>query len=123
MTDEPRVTLYSGELRPGTSTYQGVYVSAESGDLVFEAQDVGELPRELFGDSDYEWWIRVAAADKPRVLAALRAERPELADEGENDAALLAAIEAVFGGRPDAVDAARHWLAEQSIDSEFSSWV
>ena len=121
--DEPRVTLYAGELQPGTSTFQGVYISAESGDLVFEAQDLGELPRKMYGDSDYEWWVRVAAADKPAVLAALRAEHGEPTVEGEGDAALLALLQAAFGGRPDAVDAARHWLDEKSIANSFSSWI
>jgi hypothetical protein len=117
------VTLYAGELRLGTSTFQGAYISAESGDLVLEGQDVGALPREMFGDSDYEWWVTVAAADKPAVLAALRAEHGEPAVEGEDDDALLALLETAFGGRPDAVDAARHWLNEMSIAYSRSSWI
>jgi hypothetical protein len=121
-TDESRLTLYSGVLRPGTSTFQGVFVSAESGDLVFEAQDVGALPDEVWGDSDYEWWVTVAAANKPAVLAALRAEHGEPAAEGEGDAPLFALLQVAFGGRPDAVDAARHWLDEKSIAHSFSSW-
>jgi hypothetical protein len=121
--DEPRVTLYAGVVQPGTTTFQGVYVSSESGDLVFEAQDVGALPLEIFGDSDYEWWVTVAASDKPAVLAALRAEHGELAIEGEGDAPLLALLEAVFGGRRDAVDAVRRWLDEKPIAYSFSSWI
>jgi hypothetical protein len=117
------VTLYAGVLQPGTRTLQDVYVSAESGDLVFEAQDVGALPQEMWGDSDYEWWVTVAAADKPAVLAALRAEHGEPAVEDDGDVPLLALIRVAFGGRPDAVDAARHWLDERSIPHSFSSWI
>ena len=121
-----RVVLYEGELQPGTQTYQGVSVSA-CGDLAFEAQDVGAVPRELWGDSDYEWFVTVAAADKPRVLEALRSEHPDFPvegeAEGEGDAELLGLLHAVYGGRPDAVDAVRHWLDEKSIPYEFSSWV
>ena len=43
----------------------------ENGDLLFSGQDIGEAPEEIFGDSDYEYWLTVPAAEKDRLLLAL----------------------------------------------------
>ena len=43
----------------------------ETGDLLFSGQDVGEGPREIFGDTDYEYWLKVPSAEKDRLLLAL----------------------------------------------------
>jgi len=43
----------------------------DEGDLLFSEQDVGDAPNEFWGDSDYEYWLKVSAADKDRVLLAL----------------------------------------------------
>ena len=43
----------------------------ESGDLIFSGQDIGSAPEEIFGDSDYEYWLTVPAAAKDRLLLAL----------------------------------------------------
>jgi hypothetical protein len=115
------VVLFDAELQPGTETYQGVSID-KSGNLAFEAFDVGAGPRQFWGDSDYEWFVTVEAAEKPRVLEALLSEHSELSVEGEGDALLLGLLRAVYGGRPDAVDAVRHWLDENSIPYEFFSW-
>jgi hypothetical protein len=42
----------------------------EGGALQFAVQDVGDAPREFFGDSDYEFWLTVPA-DSVADLAAL----------------------------------------------------
>ena len=44
-----------------------VYIDAEitdEGDLLFSGQDVGEAPSEMFGDSDYEYWLMIPALHK-----------------------------------------------------------
>jgi hypothetical protein len=45
----------------------------EHGDLLFSGQDVGEAPRKVFGDADYEYWLRIKAEHKDQVLLALLA--------------------------------------------------
>ena len=43
----------------------------EEGDLLFSGQDIGEIPEQFFGDSDYEYWLTVPASEKDRLLLAL----------------------------------------------------
>ena len=43
----------------------------EEGDLLFSGQDIGEVPEQIFGDSDYEYWLTVPASEKDRLLLAL----------------------------------------------------
>ena len=43
----------------------------ENGELLFSGQDIGEAPSEIFGDSDYEYWLTVPAAEKDKLLLAL----------------------------------------------------
>ena len=43
----------------------------ENGDLRFSGQDIGEVPEQIFGDSDYEYWLTVPAAEKDKLLLAL----------------------------------------------------
>ena len=43
----------------------------DNGDLLFSGQDIGDAPEEIFGDSDYEYWLTVPAAEKDRLLLAL----------------------------------------------------
>jgi len=43
----------------------------ENGNLLFSGQDIGSAPEEIFGDSDYEYWLTVPAAEKDRLLLAL----------------------------------------------------
>ena len=49
-------------------------IDAES-NLVLEGYDIGELVREQWGDSDYEYGLKVAADDKDTVLLWLIKER------------------------------------------------
>ena len=43
----------------------------EEGDLLLSGQDIGEIPEQFFGDSDYEYWLTIPAAEKDRALLAL----------------------------------------------------
>lgn len=40
----------------------------DEGDLLLSGQDLGAAPQEAFGDSDYEYWLKILAADKDRLL-------------------------------------------------------
>jgi hypothetical protein len=53
-----------------TSIYIDVRIN-ENGDLLFSGQDIGSAPEEIFGDSDYEYWLTVPASEKDRLLLAL----------------------------------------------------
>lgn len=43
----------------------------EDGNLLFSGQDIGEAPEQMFGDSDYEYWLTVPAVEKDKLLLAL----------------------------------------------------
>ena len=116
-----RVALFSGELPSGLSSLTDAYVD-EASDLVVETQDIGAELVRIFGDSDYEWWVRVRAADKPELLERLRDSKPPAASAGDNDALLLSLLARKFGGRPTAPSDLRKWLDEQGIAYEFSSY-
>jgi hypothetical protein len=94
------VQLY--EYRGSTSTFIDAEIN-ESWDLVISGQDVGEAPRVMWGDSDYEWWVVVKAEHKDKVLLAL--------------------IEQVFGGTDRSADEFRAWLTEKGIPSEFGNYM
>jgi hypothetical protein len=51
-----------------------VFIDAEideEGKFVLSGQDIGELPKERFGDSDYEYWVVVPQDQKDRLLPTL----------------------------------------------------
>ena len=59
-------------VRRGGST--SIYIDMsidENGNLLFSGQDIGSAPDEIFGDSDYEYWLTVPASEKDRLLLAL----------------------------------------------------
>ena len=59
-------------VRKGGST--SIYIDMsidEDGNLLFSGQDIGSEPEEIFGDSDYEYWLTVPAAELVRLLLAL----------------------------------------------------
>jgi hypothetical protein len=59
-------------VRQGGSTSIHIDVRIDdSGDLLFSGQDIGDAPEEIFGDSDYEYWLTVPASEKDRLLLAL----------------------------------------------------
>ena len=63
-----KVTLVS----KGGST--SVHISMQindDGDLLFSGQDIGAAPSEVFGDLDYEYWLKVQSGEKDRLLLAL----------------------------------------------------
>ena len=81
------------------------YIQAEirqDGDLVLSGQDVGRAPKEIWGDSDYEWWVSVSSNDKDDVLLAL--------------------LEKLYVGNPAAIEEFRDLLEGRGSQSQFHSW-
>jgi 6-pyruvoyl-tetrahydropterin synthase len=70
----------------------------ENGDLILEGQDLGNLVKETFGDSDYEYVLKIKAEFKDTMLLNLIKER--------------------FANDSDF----RAWLDEKGILSEFWSF-
>lgn len=71
-------------------------------DLLYPGQDVGDTPREVFGDSDYEYWLLIKARDK--------------------DQALLAIIEKLYSGNPKMISEVQEYLRSRGIPCEFHSY-
>ncbi len=79
-----------------------IHISAEickNGDLQLSGQDVGKGPREIFGDSDYEYWLTVPAAQK--------------------DLLLLALLESLYKGDASVISKMREMLGTKKIPCEF----
>ena len=74
----------------------------ENGDLLFSGQDIGEAPEEVFGDSDYEYWLTVPAAEKDRLLLAL--------------------IEKHYVGNSTVISELREFMESKAISCEFFSY-
>jgi hypothetical protein len=66
MNDPIKLVMQGGS----TSIHIDVRID-DSGDLLFSGQDIGDAPEEIFGDSDYEYWLTVPASEKDRLLLAL----------------------------------------------------
>ena len=74
----------------------------QEGDLVLSGQDIGQAPREVFGSSDFEYFLRVRREHK--------------------DALLLALLEQVYRDDGRAVSRLRELLAAKGIPGEFFSF-
>ena len=94
---ENRVTLVHVE---GPTS---VHIEAEitdRGDLLLSGQDVGDAPREFFGDADYEYWLRIEARNKDRLLLALLGK--------------------LYSGDPSLISQFREYLESKGIPAEFN---
>ena len=101
MTEELRVEAV--RVTTETDTYVADLVVTPDGSFVLDAQDVGQRARQFWGDSDYEYWITVEAADVPQLLIALVRDR--------------------FGDDITMSAAYRAWLGEHEIPYRFDSYV
>lgn len=110
-----------------------VFINAEideQGNLLLSGQDIGKAPKDWFGDSDYEYWLVVAASDKEHVLSILLGQvaggqqfRPAGdASEDEKDWALLTVIEKTYGGDLRAVSVFCDLLKANGIRFEFRTY-
>lgn len=96
----------------------------EGGDLVISGQDVGEVPRAAFGDSDYEYWLTVRGEHKDAMFRALR----ELAGSGPpspetgSDAGLLELLARLYGGDALVVSKLQALLEAKGVPCEFFTY-
>ncbi|MHA1933889.1 MAG: hypothetical protein ACW97A_01290 [Candidatus Thorarchaeota archaeon] len=89
------------EERGSTSVYIDAIIDKD-GDLILSGQDIGETPKEHFGDSDYEYWVHVPSSQKDNVLLAL--------------------IEKFYGGNLKVVSEFMELMKSKGIHYEFGSW-
>ena len=120
-----KVELYEKNGKTSSFIYAEI---DDKGDLVVSGQDVGEAPFEIWGDSDYEYWLRVVTENKDRVLNALiehcnqvGASVPSVSRN--KDKALLALLKQVYGGHSSAFEQFRRFCKRKGIPTEFSSYV
>ena len=75
----------------------------DDGAIKMEAQDIGPTVTQIWGDDDYEFWVRV----EPTSLAKLAFEL----------------LREKYSGQLGAVDAFRDWCRANGIQHKFDSWV
>jgi uncharacterized membrane protein len=121
------VKLY--EERGETSRYIDAEINKD-GDLVITGQDIGKLPEEYWGDSDYEFFIYIPAKYKEDVrrvlLEKFQADNPNVANSVEHlkstDDVILALLDKIYAGNPKAVDEFKDYVRSKGIPAEFGSW-
>jgi hypothetical protein len=84
-----------------TKIYIDVEITNE-GELLFSGQDLGEAPRLFYGDSDYEYWLRLSTKEKDRLLLAL--------------------IQDQYSGDELVISKLRAYLESKGIDYKFDSY-
>jgi hypothetical protein len=75
----------------------------EDGAIKMDAQDMGPTVTRIWGDDDYEFWVRVPPASLAKLAFELLREK--------------------FVGQLNAVDAFRDWCTTHDIQHEFDSWI
>jgi hypothetical protein len=97
-------------------------VIRDNGDMIVEGHDIGAAPQEIFGDSDYEYWLTVRSEEKGRVLEALLAESAERGAATDEDALLIDLLLARFGKSPMPHGDLQNWLGARAIPYSFDSY-
>jgi hypothetical protein len=75
---------------------------ADDGAIYLEGQDIGPIVEQVWGDTDYEYWVRVVPAALAKLAFELLREK--------------------FAGRLDAVEAFRDWCRAHGIEHEFGNY-
>ena len=75
---------------------------SETGAVKVDAQDMGELVKEIWKDSDYEFWVEVPSSEVQKLLFALLKEKYE--------------------GRRGAVDEFTSFCKAHNIKHAWDSW-
>jgi hypothetical protein len=75
----------------------------EDGTIQMDTQDIGPRVAQIWGDGDYEFWVRVPPASLPKLAFELLREK--------------------FVGQLGAVDAFRNWCTTHDVQHEFDSWI
>jgi hypothetical protein len=82
-----------------------IFVSARidaDGSVLLSGQDLGARVEEVWGDSDYEYWLRIPAAAKDDMILTL--------------------LEQLYAGEPAVVSRLKALLESNGIACEFSSY-
>lgn len=110
--------------RAGKTSVAIDLVIRDNGDLVLEGQDLGAAPREVFGDSDYEYWLTLRAGDKDRALEELLVEAgdKQSAPATDKDALVIDLLVARFGDSNAPVSELKEWLDARTIPYAFNSY-
>jgi hypothetical protein len=75
----------------------------DDGAIKMDAQDMGPTVTQIWGDEEYEFWVRVPPHSLPKLAFELLREK--------------------FSGQLGAVDAFRDWCKAHAVQHEFDSWV
>jgi len=76
---------------------------SEKGAVKIEAQDMGKVVEEMWGDSDYEFWVEIPKSEVQGLLFALLKEK--------------------YAGRSGSVDEFRAFCLRNNIKHRWDSWV
>jgi hypothetical protein len=95
---------YSTELyRQEGDDFRSVCLSVNAdGSIKLDAQDMGKLVKEIWGDDDYEFWVNVPGTALPKLVFVLLREK--------------------YTGRDKAVDEFRAFCKQEEIEHEWDSW-
>jgi hypothetical protein len=124
-SSEQRVSKSPPPFCPATCSLNTIdLVIRENGDVVLEGQDVGAAPREIFGDSDYEYWLTIRSEDKDRVFEGLLVEASDQksAPGADKDGLVLDLLVTRFGKSSTPVKDLEEWLEGHSIPYAFDSY-
>ena len=99
---DPELKVQLVEERGDTSIFIDAKIDGD-GNLVISGQDIGDAPKEFWGDSDYEYWVVVPHDQKDRVLLAL--------------------LETLYKDDTQVVSKFRSLLSEKGIPSDFQNSV
>jgi hypothetical protein len=96
---------YSAELyRQEGENFRSVRLTVHSdGSVRLDAQDMGKVVEEMWGDDDYEFWVDVPATALHKLVFALIREK--------------------YLGRSGSVDEFRAFCAAQGIEHKWDSWI
>jgi hypothetical protein len=126
-SESKKVKLY--EERGETSRYIDAEITKD-GDLVMTGQDLGKLPEEYWGDSDYEFFVYIPGKYKEDVhrvlLEKFHADNPNIVNNFEGlrsiDDIILTLLEKIYAGNPKAVDQFKDYMRSKGVPAEFDSW-
>jgi|SRR5579862_863817 len=99
MTEPFSIELYRQEGEPFRSVR--LFVDAD-GSLRLDAQDMGKVVEEMWGDGDYEFWVDVPATALRKLVFVLLREK--------------------YAGRVGAVDEFTAFCKREEIEHEWDSW-
>jgi hypothetical protein len=76
---------------------------SETGAVKIEAQDMGKVVEEMWGNSDYEFWVEIPESEVQGLLFALLKEK--------------------YAGLSGSVDEFREFCEQNNIKHRWDSWV